>query len=101
MSRNTIALTMIRLIQYKVLKHQGKSTRNEEGWESGVTANRIREALHSFQADALPGGYHRLTRPNDDMRLILESIGLDVDLRLPTLSGLRQLKFAFDKAWTI
>jgi transposase len=96
-----IALTMIRLIQYKVLKHQGKSTRNEEGWESGVTANRIREALDSFQADALPGGYHRLTRPNEDMRLILESIGLDVDLRLPTLSGLRQLKFAFDKAWTI
>jgi transposase len=96
-----IALTMIRLIQYKVLKFQGKSTQNEDGWESGITADRIKEALESFQADALPGGYYRLTKPNDDMRLILESIGLNADLRLPTISELRHLKFSFDKAWQI
>jgi transposase len=96
-----IALTMIRLIQYRVLKFQGKSTQNEDGWESGITADRIKEALTSFQADALPGGYYRLTRLNDDMRLILESIGLNADLRLPTASELRHLKFSFDKAWKI
>jgi transposase len=96
-----IALTMIRLIQYRVLKFQSKSTQNEDGWESGITADRIKEALVSFQADALPGGYHRLTRPNDDMQLILESIGLDADLRLPTVTELRHLKFSFDKAWKI
>jgi hypothetical protein len=96
-----IALTMIRLIQYRVLKFQGKSTQNEDGWESGITAERIKEALCSFQADALPSGYHRITRPNDDMKLILESIGLSTDLRLPTVSELRRLKFSFDKAWKI
>jgi transposase len=96
-----IALTMIRLIQYKVLKFQGKSTQNEDSWESGITADRIKEALVSFQADALPGGYHRLTKPNDGMRLILENIGLDADLRLPTITELRHLKFSFDKAWKI
>jgi transposase len=96
-----IALTMVRLIQYRVLKFQGKDTQNENSWESGVTADRIKAALGSFQADALPGGYYRLTMPNDDMRLILESIGVDMDLRLPTASELRHLKFSFDKAWKI
>jgi transposase len=96
-----IALTMIRLIQNRVLKFQGKSTQNEENWESGITADRIKEALVSFQADALPGGYHRLTKPNDDMRLILESMELNADLRLPTVTELRHLKFSFDKAWKI
>jgi hypothetical protein len=88
-------------MQYRVLKFQGKDTQNEDGWESGVTADRIKAALGSFQADALPGDYHRLTMPNDDMRLILESIGVGMDLRLPTASELRRLKFSFDKAWKI
>lgn len=52
-----IALTMIRLIQYRVLKHLGKSTLNEDGWESGISA----------------------------------------DIKLPTLSELRELKYTFDK----
>lgn len=92
-----IALSMIRLIQYKVLKHQGISTMNEDGWESGVTANRIKTALSAFQADALPGGYYRLTKPSEDMKLILDSFGINADLRLPTVSELRQLKYGVNK----
>jgi hypothetical protein len=84
-----IALAMIRLIQYRVLKFQGKDTLNEDGWKSSVTAGRIKRALGTFQADALPGGHYRLTMPNADMKLILESMGLDADLRLPTAKGLR------------
>ena len=93
-----IALTMIRLIQHRVLKHLGKNTLNEDGWESGVTADRIKEALGSFQADALPGGYYRLTKPNADMKLILESMGADADLRIPTATDLRKLKKSIDRA---
>lgn len=96
-----IALTMIRIIQYKILQHQGKDTLNEDGWESGVTADRIKKALESFQADAVPGGYYRLTKPNDDMRLILDALGIHADLRLPTASDLRKLKYSFDKAVTV
>jgi len=93
-----IALTMMRLIQYRVLAHLGKDTLNEDGWESGVTAERIRVALCSFQADALPGGYYRLTKPNDDMKMILDSMGLDGALRLPTMTELRKLKKAIDES---
>lgn len=93
-----IALTMIRLIQYRVLKHQGKDTMNEDGWESGISAERIKKALGSFQGDALPGGYYRLTRPTEDLQLVLDSLGIHADLRLPTISELRQLKYTFDKS---
>jgi transposase len=93
-----ISLVMIRLIQYRVLKFQCKDTLNEDGWESGVTASRIKEALGTFMADPLPGGYYRLTRPNDDMHLILSSMGIDADLRLPTETELRRLKRAIDFA---
>jgi hypothetical protein len=96
-----IALTMIRLIQYKVLKFQGKGTLNEDGWEAGITAERIKKALVSFQADALPGGYYRLTKPTEDLQLILDSLNIHANLRLPTVSELRQLKYSFDKATVI
>jgi transposase len=93
-----IALTMIRLIQYKVLRFQGKDALNLDGWESGVTAERIQKALISFNADALPHGYYRLTKPNGDMRMILDAFGVNSELRLPTAKELRQLKYSFDKA---
>jgi len=94
-----IALTIIRLIQYRVLQYQEKSaiSLDAEGWESGVTAERIQKALDLYQADALPGGYYRLTRPNEDMRLILDAFGLNTDLRIPTIAELRQMKYGFDK----
>jgi hypothetical protein len=50
-----IALTMIRLIQYRVLKFQDENTLNEDYWESGVTANRIKEALSSLSSRRFAG----------------------------------------------
>jgi hypothetical protein len=93
-----IALTMMRLIQRRILKFQGKDTLNTDGWESGLSARRIQNALDSWQADALPGGYFRLTKSTEDLRLILEAFGADGDLRLPSEKDLRRLKYAFDKA---
>jgi len=74
---------------------------NEDGWESGLTADRIKKALAGFQADLQSGGFYRLSRPTDDMELILESCGINEDLRLPTTSGHHKLKYAFDRAGII
>ena len=92
-----IALTMIRLIQFRILKYQGKDTLNEDGWESGITADRIKKALAAFQGDLQPGGRFRLTRPSDDFKLILESFDVDADLRLPNISDMHKLKYSFDR----
>jgi transposase len=93
-----IALVMVRIIQYSVLRYQGKDTLNLDGWESGVTAGRIQKALGSFNADSLPNGYYRLTKPNADLQLILDAFGVKTDLRLPTATELRRFKYSFDKA---
>jgi transposase len=93
-----IALVMIRCIQYRVLIHQGKDTLNLNGWESGVTAERIQDALASWQADSLPNGYYRLTKPNEDLLIMLEAFGINGDLRLPTATELRKMKRCFDEA---
>jgi transposase len=93
-----IALTMIRLIQIKILISQGKDTKNTDGWESGLSAERIQCALRGWLADPLPGGYYRTTKPSEDLSLILSAFGLNSDLRLPSLGDLHSLKYAFDKA---
>ena len=92
-----IALTMIRIIQYRVLRHQKKDTLNQDGWESGVTAEQIQKSLIFWNADMLPNGYYRLTTPKANLQLILDAFGIDGDLRLPTANELRQLKYRLDK----
>jgi len=93
-----IALTMIRIIQHRVLRHQQKDTSNQDGWESGVTAEKIQKSLNSWYADMLPNGYYRITVPNESLQLLLDAFGIDADLRLPSATELRQLKYRFDKA---
>jgi transposase len=93
-----LALMLIRIIQNKILKHLGKETRNVWDWELGLSADRIKEALNGFRADALPGGYYRLSKPTDDLALIMDAFGIDTELRIPTGQQLRQLKYSFDKA---
>ena len=93
-----IALTMIRLIQYRILKSQNKDTLNLDGWESGLSADRVQTALDSWVADSLPGGYFRTSKPSDDLALILDAFSIDKRLSLPSVSDLRKLKFTFDNA---
>jgi transposase len=92
-----IALTMIRIMQCKVLKKQGKITNSTRNWEMGITAERIKSALSGFCADALPGGYYRLTQIGDDLGAIAAAIGIDVALRIPSEKELRKLKYDIDK----
>jgi len=94
-----IALTMIRLIQFKILKSQGKSSNSTENWESGLSAERIQNALTSWLADPLPGGYYRFTNPSPDFLLIASAFHFDPSLRLPIEPELRRLKAFIDNAF--
>ena len=70
-----VALLMQRIIQYKILKFQGKDTKNINGWEAGLSASRIAEALNSWQVELFPKGICRVTKPDDDLETILGSFG--------------------------
>jgi transposase len=91
-----IALTMVKLIQHKILKHQGKTTNGTRGWEMGLPADRIQSALSGFNADPFPGGYFRLSKISDDLALIAAAVGVDLSLKIPTLSDIRTLKRLID-----
>ena len=93
-----IALTMIRLIQHRMLQFRGKDTRNLDGWESGLTAERIQKALGSWQADPLPGGYYRLSKPGNDLNPILDAFGCEMLPPIISITKLRAIKRAFDKS---
>lgn len=92
-----VALTMIRLIQCKILAYQGKQTKGAFDWEAGLSATRIQKALQGFTADALPQGYYRLSKRNEDLDLIFKALGVDYDLRLPNLSDIKQYRFQIRK----
>ncbi len=93
-----IALTMLRILQYKILSHEGKTTNSTRGWEMGISCRRIKEALLNFNADALPGGFYRLTKLSDDLTRILAPFGVNAALPIPSESELRQLKYSIDKS---
>ena len=92
-----ISLAMIRLIQHKILKHQKKPTNSTENWESGLSAERIQTALNEWQADALPNGYYRTSKPTNDLQLILNAFGINTHLSLPTIRELHNIKYLCDK----
>jgi transposase len=90
-----IALTIIRLFQHKVLKYQGKDTLNTDGWEQGLSSQKLQEALGDFQASHVGDGFYQTTAVKDDLALILRSLGFNETLFLPSINLLSSYK---DKA---
>lgn len=69
-----IALTIIRIIQYKVLKSDNKSTLNVDGWEQGITAEKIKNALSKLKACSDNNGTCLISKPDDEINKILMSL---------------------------
>ena len=59
-----IALTIVRIIQYKILKYENKSTLNVDGWEQGITADKIKQALNNFKACSDKNGTCLISTPD-------------------------------------
>jgi len=94
-----IALTIVRLMQYKVLKYQGKDPSNiADGWEQGITAEKIKETLLNFKANHIGDGLYQISDVDEDIKTITQAFGIDIDLYLPDLSKISGLK---DKIATI
>jgi len=94
-----IALTIIRLMQYRVLRSKGKNPSNiADGWEQGITAEKIKDTLSDFKANHIGDGFYQISELNEEMKTITQAYGIDIDLRFPDVSKISGLK---DKVATI
>ncbi len=87
-----IALTIIRIIQYKILKYENKSTINVDGWEQGITVEKIKQALNNFRADQIYNDYYKITEINTEIDKILKSNNVDFKFKNYTISEIKELR---------
>ena len=87
-----IALTIIRLIQYKLLKFQNKSTLNVDGWEQGITADKLKQTLKKFKADKINDEFFKISEINDDMKNILNSFDINFKFKDYTFKEIKELR---------
>ena len=87
-----IALTIIRIIQYRILKYENKPTLNVDGWEQGLTAEKIKESLNNFQADSIYLDYYKITEINEEIGKILKSNGIDFKFEKYTIQEIKTLR---------
>ena len=86
-----IALTIIRIIQYKILQYENKSTLNVDGWEQGVTAEKLKEALLRYQCSIDKNGICLFTGIDSDLKKIYSALKIKYDLKSPTITELNKL----------
>ena len=87
-----IALTIIRIIQYKILKYENKSTLNVDGWEQGITAEKIKESLNNFQADKLPEDYFKISKIDTEIEKILKSLNIQFQFENFDLKEIKEFR---------
>lgn len=91
-----VALTIIRILQYKILKYDNKSTINVDGWEQGITAEKIKCGLNSFKACTDRNGTCLISTPSYEIEKIFKSIGIE-KIDLTTIDKIDKLKNQLNK----
>ena len=88
-----IALTIIRIIQYKILKSENKNTLNVDGWEQGITAEKLREELNKFEADQFDENSYKLRKPTEEILKLLKIFDItNFNFMIPSKQDIRTLK---------
>ena len=88
-----IALTMMRIIQYKLKSVIPAEQTADLNWSYGLPGSRLAEALKSWTVDELPGNLYRMQNADtDDLILILRSLNTELPLKLFSRGELRSLK---------
>lgn len=87
-----IALTIIRIIQYNILKYENKSTLNVDGWEQGITAEKIKKALYNFKGVSDRNNNCLLTEPDDNLAYLFKIFDINYK-ELYTVKDISQLRY--------
>ena len=88
-----IALTIIRILQYKILKYNNKSTLNVDGWEQGITADKLKEELNKFDADAFDDNSYKVRKPDEQILTLFKVYEIDnFNFMIPSYKEIFDLK---------
>ena len=88
-----IALIIIRIIQYKIKNSKDFIPNLELNWESGLSSERIVNALNKWTVDRLPEDYYRFNSLNDeDLSIILKAFNINIPKKLYRRSDLKDIK---------
>ena len=84
------------IIQYKILKYENKSTLNVDGWEQGITAEKIKQALNNFKACSDKNGTCLISTPDKEIEKIVKSLGIEMP-DLTTIDKIDRFKNTLNK----
>ena len=88
-----MALTIMRVIQYKIMKSLPEEKANDLNWSYGLPGERFQKALLDWQADKLPGDYFRMNNVhNSDLTMIFNALGVRLKPVLYMRGDIRSLK---------
>ena len=72
------------------------STLNVEGWEQGITADKIKQVLNNFKACSDKNGTCLISTPDYEIEQIIKSIGLEIP-DLTTIDKIDKFKNTLNK----
>ena len=88
-----MALTMMRVIQYKIKKALPDDKSKDLNWTYGMPGKRFQKALRSWTVDQISDEYYRMSNiQNEDLLTICSAVNLHLPLSLFTRGALRSLK---------
>ena len=92
-----IALIILRVIQKRILTSGQVAQKEELYWSTGLSGQRIQEALNKWRVDKLPGDLYRFNdTDNPDLTMILKAFGIDIPAKLYRRADLKSIKTAID-----
>ena len=86
-----IALVIMRVLQYKVLQLEEKNTLNVDGWEQGITAEKIKETLQGYQCSVDKNGICLITGVTEELLKIFKAYKVEYKLEAPTVTDLNKI----------
>ncbi len=88
-----ISLILLRLIQKRIIK-SGLVTLDEKSyWNTGLSCERIQQALNKWKVDAMPASLYRFMDVDDpDLKLILDAFDIKIPLKLYRKAELKAIK---------
>lgn len=88
-----IALIMLRIIQKRIISSGNVPPDPDAYWSTGLNGHRLQEALLKWKVDLLPGELYRFMDVDDpDLKLILDSFGINIPAKLYRRSELKSIK---------